>query len=75
MPNEIALRHRMPHFLHLFGSDAYSAGYYSCLWSDVMAADTREAFVEAGAVYVCITPFPRIAIPLAPHSGAAGAAL
>jgi peptidyl-dipeptidase Dcp len=47
MPKEIALRHRMPHFLHLFGSDAYSAGYYSYLWSDVMAADTWEAFTEA----------------------------
>ncbi len=25
---------------------AYSAGYYSYLWSDVMAADTWQAFVE-----------------------------
>ena len=49
MPKEIALRHRLPHFDHLFGSDAYSAGYYSYLWSDVMAADTWDAFVEAGA--------------------------
>jgi peptidyl-dipeptidase Dcp len=48
MPREIALRHRLPHFDHLFGSDAYSAGYYSYLWSDVMAADTWEAFVDAG---------------------------
>ncbi len=48
MPREIALRHRLPHFDHLFGSDAYSAGYYSYLWSDVMAADTWKAFVEAG---------------------------
>ncbi|HEV3486194.1 MAG TPA: M3 family metallopeptidase [Vicinamibacterales bacterium] len=48
MPREIALRHRLPHFDHLFGSDSYSAGYYSYLWSDVMAADTWQAFVEAG---------------------------
>ena len=48
MPRQIALRHRLPHFDHLFGSDAYSAGYYSYLWSDVMAADTWQAFVEAG---------------------------
>jgi len=48
MPKEIALRHRLPQFLHLFGSDSYSAGYYSYLWSDVMAADTWQAFVEAG---------------------------
>jgi peptidyl-dipeptidase Dcp len=48
MPREIALRHRLPHFSHLFASDAYSAGYYSYLWSDVMAADTWKAFTEAG---------------------------
>ena len=48
MPREIALRHRLPQFDHLFGSDAYSAGYYSYIWSDVMAADTWQAFLEAG---------------------------
>jgi peptidyl-dipeptidase Dcp len=47
MPREIALRHRLPQFDHLFGSDSYSAGYYSYLWSDVMAADTWRAFLEA----------------------------
>ncbi len=47
MPKEIVLRHRLPHFLHLFSSDAYSAGYYSYLWSDVMAADAWQAFQEA----------------------------
>ena len=48
MPREIALRHRLPQFDHLFGSDAYSAGYYSYIWSDVMAADTWKAFLEGG---------------------------
>ena len=48
MPREIALRHRLPHFDHLFGSDAYSAGYYSYLWSDVMATDAWQAFAESG---------------------------
>lgn len=48
MPREVALRHRLPHFSHLFGSDAYSAGYYSYLWSEVMDADARGAFEEAG---------------------------
>jgi peptidyl-dipeptidase Dcp len=47
-PKEVAMRHRLPQFNHLFTSDAYSAGYYSYLWSEVMDADTREAFVETG---------------------------
>jgi peptidyl-dipeptidase Dcp len=50
-PKEVAMRHRMPQFLHLFSSDSYSAGYYSYLWSEVMDADTREAFAEAGDVF------------------------
>jgi peptidyl-dipeptidase Dcp len=49
MPKEIALRHRLPQFNHLFSSDSYSAGYYSYIWSDVMAADTWKAFQEAGS--------------------------
>ena len=48
MPREIAMRHRLPQFTHLFASDAYSAGYYSYLWSEVMDADTWKAFLEAG---------------------------
>lgn len=48
MPKEIVLRHRLPQFLHLFASDSYSAGYYSYLWSDVMAADAWGAFEETG---------------------------
>lgn len=48
MPREVVLRHRLPHFSHLFGSDFYSAGYYSYLWSEVMDADARGAFKEAG---------------------------
>ena len=47
MPKEIVMRHRLPQFMHLFSSDAYSAGYYSYLWSDVMAADAWQAFEEA----------------------------
>ncbi len=48
MPDEIVLRHRLPQFNHLFSSDAYSAGYYSYLWSETMDADTWAAFMEAG---------------------------
>jgi peptidyl-dipeptidase Dcp len=50
-PKQVAMRHRLPQFNHLFASDAYSAGYYSYLWSEVMDADTREAFAEAGDVF------------------------
>jgi len=46
MPREIGMRHRLPQFDHLFGNDSYSAGYYSYLWADVMAADAWQAFVE-----------------------------
>lgn len=49
MPREIAMRHRLPQFGHLFQSDSYSAGYYSYLWSDVMVADTLSAFASAGS--------------------------
>lgn len=46
MPREIVMRHRLPQFGHLFSSDAYSAGYYSYLWSETMDADTWAAFRE-----------------------------
>jgi peptidyl-dipeptidase Dcp len=48
MPREMVMRHRLPQFGHLFSSDAYSAGYYSYLWSEVMDADTWAAFEETG---------------------------
>jgi peptidyl-dipeptidase Dcp len=51
MPREIAMRHRLPQFNHLFASDSYSAGYYSYLWSEVMDADTWQAFAEADDVF------------------------
>src|SRR5262249_4478994 len=34
MPDAIAMRHRIPHFQHIF-SGGYSAAYYSYLWSEV----------------------------------------
>ena len=45
------MRHRLPQFNHLFTSDAYSAGYYSYLWSEVMDADTWAYFEESGDVF------------------------
>ncbi|MBK7644129.1 MAG: M3 family metallopeptidase [Planctomycetes bacterium] len=49
MPKEIVMRHRTTQFLHLFADDGYAAGYYCYLWSDTLAADAWEAFVEAGS--------------------------
>ncbi|MDB4561379.1 M3 family metallopeptidase [bacterium] len=51
MPNELPMRHRTPHFMHIFSSDSYSAGYYSYLWADALTADAAERFVEAGSFY------------------------
>jgi peptidyl-dipeptidase Dcp len=51
MPREIVMRHRLPHFAHIFSSDSYSAGYYSYLWSDTLTADAAEVFEESGGYY------------------------
>ena len=51
MPHELVMRHRTPQFSHVFSSDGYSAGYYSYLWSVVLAADGYSAFTEAGGPY------------------------
>ena len=48
MPDAIAMRHRTPHFQHIFSGDGYSAGYYSYLWSEVLDADAFAAFEETG---------------------------
>ena len=51
MPAEIVMRHRTPHFAHVFSSDGYSAGYYSYLWSDALTADAAEVFDAVGSYY------------------------
>ncbi len=51
MPPEIVMRHRTPHFSHVFSGDGYAAGYYSYLWSEVLDADAFQAFRETGDIY------------------------
>ena len=66
-PDAIAMRHRTPHFQHVFAGDGYSAGYYSYMWSEVLDADAFEAFEETG------DPFdPDLAARLKQHVYAAG---
>ena len=65
MPEEIVLRHRIPHFQHIMGG--YAAGYYSYMWSEVMDADAFRAFEEAGDVFD-----PKLARRLYDHIYSAG---
>jgi peptidyl-dipeptidase Dcp len=51
MPREIAMRHRLPHFGHLFSSSSYAAGYYVYMWAEVLDADGFDAFAEAGNIF------------------------
>jgi peptidyl-dipeptidase Dcp len=51
MPREIPMRHRSPHFGHIFSSENYSAGYYGYMWADVLTADAAEAFAQAPGGY------------------------
>ena len=55
MPHGITMRHRTPHFAHVFAGDGYSSAYYSYMWSEVLDADGFDAFEEAGDIFDAAT--------------------
>ena len=55
MPDEIVMRHRPPHFDHVFSGGGYAAAYYSYMWSEVLDADAFAAFEETGDIFDAAT--------------------
>ncbi|MEQ9187188.1 MAG: M3 family metallopeptidase [Cryomorphaceae bacterium] len=47
MPKELPMRHRTPHFSHVFSGEGYATAYYGYMWADVLTSDASEAFAEA----------------------------
>ncbi len=47
MPKELPMRHRTPHFGHVFSGEGYATAYYGYMWADVLTSDASEAFSEA----------------------------
>jgi len=47
MPKELVMRHRTPHFGHVFSGEGYATAYYGYMWADVLTSDASEAFAEA----------------------------
>ena len=51
MPKELPMRHRSPHFGHVFSGEGYATAYYGYMWADVLTADALEAFAKATGGY------------------------
>lgn len=47
MPKELPMRHRTPHFGHVFSGEGYATAYYGYMWADVLTADAAEAFTDS----------------------------
>jgi len=51
MPKELPMRHRTPHFGHVFSGEGYATAYYGYMWADVLTADASEAFAQSPGGY------------------------
>jgi len=51
MPAELGMRHRPPHFTHVFSGGYYASAYYSYMWSETLDSDAFAAFEEAGDIF------------------------
>ena len=51
VPREVGMRHRLPHFGHVFSGDYYAAGYYVYMWAEVLEAEAFDVFEEAGNAF------------------------
>ncbi len=47
LPKELVMRHRTPHFGHVFSGEGYATAYYGYMWADVLTSDAAEAFAES----------------------------
>lgn len=47
MPSQVVMRHRTPHFGHVFSGEGYAAAYYGYMWAEVLTSDAAEAFSQA----------------------------
>jgi peptidyl-dipeptidase Dcp len=55
MPAELGMRHRTPHFGHVFSGGYYASAYYSYMWSETLDADAFAAFEETGDIFDAAT--------------------
>jgi peptidyl-dipeptidase Dcp len=51
VPPEVGMRHRLPHFGHIFSGDYYAAGYYVYMWAEVLEAEAFDVFEDAGDAF------------------------
>jgi peptidyl-dipeptidase Dcp len=69
MPKELPMRHRTPHFGHVFSGEGYATAYYGYMWADVLTADASEAFREApGGFYDEVMANKLVAYLFAPRN-------